>query len=78
MNSHYTYWEFKKLIRNFIVNNVTHKLICAPVKYHIDYMVPSNSIKAVIAETITEKFPWLTPGYIWLLQKPYRTTNSDN
>ena len=75
---HYTYWGLKKLVRNFIINDATHKLICDPVKYHIDYMVPPNSLKAVIAEIITGKFPWLTPGYIWLLQKPYRTTNSDN
>jgi hypothetical protein len=75
---HYTYWGLKKLVRNFIVKDVKHKLICDPVKHHIDYMVPPVSIKAVIAKTITGKFPWLTPGYIWLLQKPCRTTNSDN
>jgi len=75
---HYTYWGLKKLVRNFIVKDITHKLICNPVKYHIDYMVPPGSIKAVIGEIITGKFPWLTPGYIWLLQKPGNTTNSGN
>jgi ubiquinone/menaquinone biosynthesis C-methylase UbiE len=75
---HYTYWELKKLVRNFIVNDVTPKLICDPVKYYIDYMVPPASIKAVIAEIIAGKFHWLTPGYIWLLQKPSNTTTSGN
>ena len=74
---HYTYWGLKKLVRNFIVKDVTHKLICDPVKYHIDYMVPPGSIKAVIAKTITGKFPWFTPGYIWLLQKPDHTNNQN-
>ena len=67
---HYTYRGLKKLVRNFIVKDITCKLICDPVKYHIDYMMPPDSIKAVIAKIITRKFNWLTPGYIWLLQKP--------
>ena len=75
---HYTYWGLKKLVKNFIVNDVTPKLICDPVKRHIDYMLPHGSIKAVIAKLIAEKLVWLTPGHIWLLQKPSNTTNSGN
>jgi len=66
---HYTYWGLKKLARRFRVHDVTHKLICDSLKYHIDYMVPPGSMKAAIARLIAGKLLWLTPGYVWLLQK---------
>lgn len=75
---HYTYWGLKNLVRQFIVHDVTLKLICNPLKYRIDYMVPPGSTKAIIAKLIAEKLVWLTPGYVWLLQKPSNTTNSGN
>ncbi len=67
---HYTYWGLKKLVQRFIVHDITLKLIENPLKYHIDYMVPPGSMKATIAKLIAKNFIWLTPGYIWLLQKP--------
>jgi hypothetical protein len=33
-------------------------------------MVPPGSIKAAIAKLIARRFLWLSPGYIWLLEKP--------
>jgi ubiquinone/menaquinone biosynthesis C-methylase UbiE len=67
---HYTYWQLKKLVRRFILHDITSKMIHDPLKYHIDYMVPPDSTKAAISKLIADKFLWLCPGYIWLLQKP--------
>lgn len=67
---HYTYWGLKKLVDDFIVYDYTQKIICNPLKYHTDYMVQPGSMKAVIAKLIIENLVWLSPGYIWLLQKP--------
>lgn len=66
---HYTYWGLQKLVKRFIVHDITLKLICDPVKYRIDYLVPNGRIKSLIARFIAGKLIWLTPGYIWLLKK---------
>lgn len=67
---HYTYWGLKALVRHFIVHDFTHKMICDPEQYHIDYMLPADSWKTKLASLIADKLTCLNPGYIWLLQKP--------
>lgn len=67
---HYTYWGLKKLVQRFQVHDYTEIIITNPHKYHVGYMIKPASIKAGIAKFILSKFPWLSPGYIWLLQKP--------
>lgn len=67
---HYTYWGLKALVKAFIVHDYSHQMISDPDKYHINYMLAAGSKKALFARVIAEKFFWLTPGYIWLLQKP--------
>lgn len=67
---HYTYWGLKKLVRRFVKHDYTLKTIYSPLKYHTDYMVQPGSIKAFIAKFVAGNFLWLSPGYIWLLEKP--------
>lgn len=67
---HYTYWGLRKLVRRFVLHDYTLKTICSPLKYHTDYMVQPGSIKAAIAKLIAGNLLWLSPGYIWLLEKP--------
>ncbi|MDH5525239.1 MAG: class I SAM-dependent methyltransferase [Desulfobulbaceae bacterium] len=67
---HYTYWGLKKLVRNFHINDYTLKAIRYPLKYHTDYMIPPGSMKAAVAMLIAKNFQWLSPGYIWVLEKP--------
>ena len=67
---HYTYWGLKKLVRHFTVHDYTLKTIIYSFKYNTDYMIKPGSLKSVIAKLIAEKFLWLSPGYIWLLEKP--------
>ncbi|MGD0275855.1 MAG: class I SAM-dependent methyltransferase [Syntrophales bacterium] len=67
---HYTYWGLRKLVRPFVVHDYTLKMVCDPDKYSIAYMIPPDSTKASIARFIIRYFLWLSPGYIWLLEKP--------
>ena len=74
---HYTYWGLRKLVGRFVIYDYTLKTISCPKKYHIDYMIPPGSIKAAIAKLIAGKLRWLSPGYIWLLEKPKKESRSD-
>ncbi len=67
---HYSYWGLRNLVRNFVVHDYTLKMIRDPNKYCIAYMISPGSTKAFIAEFIAKHCHWLTPGYIWLLEKP--------
>lgn len=67
---HYTYWGLKRLSKRFITDDVTPLMIQDADKYHIDYMLHPNSLKAVLSKLVVQYLPWLCPGYIWLLRKP--------
>lgn len=67
---HYTFWGLRKLVQRFVIHDYTLKTISNPLKYHTDYMVQPGSTKAAMAKFIVRKFLWLSPGYIWLLEKP--------
>jgi ubiquinone/menaquinone biosynthesis C-methylase UbiE len=67
---HYTYWGLRKLVRRFVVHDYTPRMINAPAKYSVDYMIPPGSVKARIASFLATHLHWLSPRYIWLLQKP--------
>jgi ubiquinone/menaquinone biosynthesis C-methylase UbiE len=71
---HYTYWGLRKLVRRFVVHDYTPRMINAPAKYSVDYMIPPGSVKTRIANFLAIHLHWLIPRYIWLLQKP-RTPN---
>lgn len=67
---HYTYWGLKKLVRRFIVHDYTKKIIFDPAKYHATYMVQPGTWKSSMAKFISNNFMQLSPGYIWILEKP--------
>ena len=67
---HFTYWGLKKLVNRFSVEDYTKKVIDNPLKFHVDYMVPPGTLKARIARIISRRFFWLSPGYLWILEKP--------
>ena len=66
---HYTYWGLKKLVESFKLIDYTEKLINNPIKYKIDYMLQPGSIKQKIVKLLIKFFPWISSGYIWLLEK---------
>lgn len=67
---HFSYWGLKKLASGFILHDYTGKLIKDPAAYKVDYMLPPNSLKTKMAKYLFRFFPWITPSYIWLLEKP--------
>ena len=67
---HYTYWGLRKLVRRFHIHDYTLKLVNDPIKYSIAYMIKPGSTKASLAGFMARYFIWLSPGYIWLLEKP--------
>ena len=68
--THLTYWGLKKLVRDFTIIDCTKEIIQNPKQFHIDYMLPPNTPKSKIAQTIANYAYWLFPTYIWLLKKP--------
>ena len=58
------------MVKGFIINDYTLKVIVSPVKYSTDYMMSPNSIKQKMAKLISKYAIWFVPGYIWVLEKP--------
>lgn len=69
---HYFYWGLRKLTNLFVVHDYTPKMISEPQKFAIEYMVSPGSIKAFFAGFISKRLSWLSPSYIWLLEKPIK------
>ena len=67
---HYSYWGLRNLVKLFVVHDYTPKMISDPQKYSIEYMIAPGSIKASIAGFISKYVSWMSPSYIWLLEKP--------
>ncbi len=67
---HYSYWGLKKLVKKFSITDYTKKLVTDPDKFGTSYMIKPSSFKQVVAKFIAGYLNWLSPGYIWLLQKP--------
>lgn len=67
---HFSYWKLCKLVRDFIVRDYTLDVIRAPKKFAVDYMIRPGSFKAATAGFLVSKLRFLSPGYIWLLEKP--------
>lgn len=71
---HFSYWGLRKLVKRFELVDYTTKIIRNPSVYKVDYMLPPNSHKATIAQSVIKYAYWLVPGYIWLLRKPGKFT----
>lgn len=67
---HFTYWGLRRLVRRFVLDDVTQRMIASPEKYAVEYMIPPGSIKAKIGNFIATYLHWMSPGYVWLLRKP--------
>ena len=66
---HLTCWRLKQLVGKFFLVDYNSKIILNPTRFYADYMIEKTGIKAKIARLIVQKFYWLCPTYIWLLQK---------
>ena len=68
---HFSYWGLKSLVKKFHIMDYTRKTVFESKKYCTDYMIKPNSLKEKSAKIILNYAYWLSPGYIWLLQKPF-------
>ncbi|MDI1300717.1 MAG: class I SAM-dependent methyltransferase [bacterium] len=66
---HYSYWGLRYLVREFAVDDFTHRMVVDPERYHVEYMVRPGSMKSVVAGFVARWLCWLSPGYIWILKK---------
>lgn len=66
----YTYWSLKRLCGDFDVTDYTEKVIRRPERFGIADMLKSGSKQQRLALVLLRFAYWLSPGYIWLLQKP--------
>jgi len=66
---HLSYWGLRRLVRSFKIHDYTGRIMRAPDKYAVEYMVRPGTAKARIAVFIAQYLYWLMPGYVWILQK---------
>jgi 2-polyprenyl-3-methyl-5-hydroxy-6-metoxy-1,4-benzoquinol methylase len=66
---HLTFWGLRELVRNFKLIDYTNKIIADPIKFSFEYMLKPGSKKHNLAQFIIKNMYWLSPDYIWLLQK---------
>lgn len=66
---HLSYWGLRALTGKFHLTDYTLKTVVDPVKYGTYYMIRPGGLKARIGAVLLEYFLWMSPGYIWLLQK---------
>ena len=64
-----TYWQLKKLARNFEIIDYTKKIIKDPVKFYSTEMIKPNSFSQTIFVAILNIAYWLCPTYVWILKK---------
>jgi ubiquinone/menaquinone biosynthesis C-methylase UbiE len=66
---HLSYWGLKSLVKRFSCTDYTKKLVAEPGKYHTNYMIRPQSLKARLAQVTLKLAYWASPGYIWVLEK---------
>jgi len=64
-----TFWGLKKLVSRFSVMDYTLKILEMPQKYSATEMIQPGTFKQKTILHIVKIAYWLSPTYIWLLQK---------
>ncbi len=65
---HLVYWNLRRLVAQFRIEDYTRKILAAPADYHAEYLF-STPAKLRIARTLARVAYWAFPGYIWLLRR---------
>lgn len=66
----YTYWTLKKLCGDFRIVDYTTSVVRNPDRFAASDMVENGSTQQKLALLMLSVAYWLSPGYIWLLEKP--------
>jgi SAM-dependent methyltransferase len=67
---HLTYWGLLSLVHGFRVTDYTLRAVTEPGKYATGYMFRKGSMRVRLAGAVLRVCPWLSPGFIWVLEKP--------
>jgi ubiquinone/menaquinone biosynthesis C-methylase UbiE len=67
---HLSYWGLKKLVKGFRVHDYTRRMVESPQDFHVEYMVKPGSLKYRVGQWIVNYAFWLSPTFIWILEKP--------
>ena len=65
-----TYWGLNSLTRRFIRHDYTRRLISEPERFGTEYMFVQRSLKQALALKVVDWAYALSPGFIWVLEKP--------
>ena len=66
---HLCLWGLRRLVKDFHIVDYTRKVIEQPDRFHAEYLLRPQSMKAKAARVVARYFYWLCPSYIWLLVK---------
>lgn len=68
---HYkTYWQLKRLFKNFIVHNYTGKILRNPEKYKFVRLYKYKKIANTLPDYLLSTIIPFMPTFIWILEKP--------
>lgn len=73
----HTYWTLKRLCRDFTVFDYTRKVIRHPDRFGGTDVIKPGSVRQWLALRVLSLSYWLSPGYIWLLEKPAARAAAD-
>ncbi|MFC3813560.1 class I SAM-dependent methyltransferase [Lysobacter sp. GCM10012299] len=65
---HLTWWGLRRLVAQFQVDDYTARLLAAPDRFGVRYMVGSGAKRRLIL-AMSRMAYWAFPGYVWLLQR---------
>lgn len=65
-----TYWQLKKLCKNFIVHDYTLKILMNPQKYQFSRLLKYKKIVDFVPDPVLSLLYYFLPTYIWILEKP--------
>lgn len=64
---HLTWWQLRKLVAQFEIQDITETVLEDPARYEAEYLFTGR--KLAIARLTYRFAKWAFPGYIWLLWK---------
>lgn len=68
-----TYWQLRRLCKNFIVHDYTLKILKNPQKYQFSRLLKYKKIVDFLPDPILSILYYFLPTYIWILEKPKKS-----
>ena len=66
----YTYWTLKRMCSDFHITDYTVAVVRQPGLFGASDLVAAGGAQQRVALMLLKFAYWLSPGYIWILQKP--------